>query len=81
MDKDRNAGLLIRMGLYKMRWDKSRLKILPLNPYPLSNILLLSSFIIHPTGDPKMAKKPMTKSQIVSHFSEKFEISKEALNA
>jgi DNA-binding protein HU-beta len=76
MDKGRNAGLLIRMGLYKMRWDKSRLKILPLLPIPLSNILPLSSFIIHPNREVKMAKKPMTKSQIVTHFAKKFELTK-----
>jgi DNA-binding protein HU-beta len=29
----------------------------------------------------KMAKKPMTKSQIVSHFAEKFEISKKTASA
>jgi DNA-binding protein HU-beta len=45
-------------------------------PNPLSNILPLSSFIIHPNRRQRMAKKPMTKSQIVSHFAEKFEMSK-----
>jgi DNA-binding protein HU-beta len=52
------------------------MQILPLNPYPLSNILPLSSFIFHHKGDLQMAKKPMTKSQIVSHFAGKFELSK-----
>jgi DNA-binding protein HU-beta len=50
-------------------------------PTPLSNILPLSSFIIHPKRRLKMAKKPMTKSQIVSHFAEKFEISKKMASA
>jgi DNA-binding protein HU-beta len=45
-------------------------------PNPLSNILPLSSFIIHPNRRQRMAKKPMTKSQIVSHFAKKFELSK-----
>jgi hypothetical protein len=43
---------------------------------PFSNILPLSSFISHPNRRPKMAKKPMTKSQIISHFAGKFELSK-----
>jgi DNA-binding protein HU-beta len=43
---------------------------------PLSDILPLSSFKFHPNRRPKMAKKPMTKSQTVSHFAKKFEISK-----
>jgi DNA-binding protein HU-beta len=61
-----------------MRWDKSRLKILPLLPIPLSDILPLSSFISHPNRRPQMAKKPMTKSQTVSHFAGKFELSKKS---
>jgi DNA-binding protein HU-beta len=61
-----------------MRWDKSRLKILPLLPIPLSDILSLSSFISHPNRRPQMAKKPMTKSQTVSHFAGKFELSKKS---
>jgi DNA-binding protein HU-beta len=42
----------------------------------LFNILPLSSFIIHPNRRLKIAKKPMTKSQIVSHFVGKFELTK-----
>jgi DNA-binding protein HU-beta len=42
----------------------------------LANILPLSSFKIHPHRRQRMAKKPMTKAQIVSHFAGKFEISK-----
>jgi DNA-binding protein HU-beta len=42
----------------------------------LSNILPLSSFTFHPNRRIKMAKKPMTKAQIVSHFAEKFELTK-----
>jgi DNA-binding protein HU-beta len=57
------------------------MQILPLNPYPLSIILPLSSFIFHPNRRPKMAKKPMTKSQIVSYFAGKFELSKKAASA
>jgi DNA-binding protein HU-beta len=48
-------------------------------PY-LSNILPLSSFISHPNRRPKMAKKPMTKSQIVSYFAEKFELTKKTVS-
>jgi DNA-binding protein HU-beta len=44
----------------------------------LSHILPLSRFIIHPNRRPKIAKKPMTKSQIISHFAGKFELSKKA---
>ena len=54
------------------------MQILPLNPYPLFDILQLSSFRFHHKGDPQMAKKPMTKSQIVSHFAGQFELSKKA---
>jgi DNA-binding protein HU-beta len=50
-------------------------------PILLSNILPLSSFIFHHKGDPQMAKKPMTKSQIVSHFASKFVLSKKAASA
>jgi DNA-binding protein HU-beta len=32
--------------------------------------------MIHPKGDPKMARKPMTKAQSVSYFAKKFELSK-----
>jgi len=46
-----------------------------------SNILPLSSFIIHPNRRLKVAKKPMTKSLIVSHFAGKFEVSKKAAAA
>jgi hypothetical protein len=59
-----------------MREDKSRCKVLPLLPNPLSNILPLPSFIFYPNRRPQMAKKPITKSQIVSHFAGKFELSK-----
>jgi DNA-binding protein HU-beta len=50
----------------------------------------LSSFPIYshysalysiPQGESKMAKKPMTKSQIVSHFAGKFVLSKKAASA
>ena len=41
-----------------------------------SNILPLSGFKSHPNRKPQIAKKLMTKSQIVSHFAEKFELSK-----
>jgi DNA-binding protein HU-beta len=54
------------------------MQILSLNPYHLSNILPLFRFKIHPNRRPKMAKKPMTKSQIVSHFAGKFELSKKS---
>jgi DNA-binding protein HU-beta len=56
-------------------------KYFHLLPNPLSNILPLSSLIIHPNRRLKMAKKPMTKAQIVSHFAEKFEISKKMASA
>jgi DNA-binding protein HU-beta len=46
-------------------------------PY-LFHILPLSSFIFHPNRRLKMAKKPMTKSQIVSYFAGKFELSKKS---
>jgi len=73
------------MGLYKKREDKSRckcfLKFFLLNLLSLSNILPLSSFISHPNRRPKMAKKPMTKSQIVSHFAGKFELTKKTASA
>jgi DNA-binding protein HU-beta len=42
----------------------------------LSNILPLSRFKFHPNRRPKMAKKPMTKAQIVSLFAKKFDLSK-----
>jgi DNA-binding protein HU-beta len=45
---------------------------------PLSHILPLSSFKFHPNRRPQVAKKPMTKSQIVSHFAGKFELSKKS---
>jgi DNA-binding protein HU-beta len=45
-------------------------------PTLLSNILPLPSFKSHPNRRPKMAKKPMTKSQIVSYFAGKFELTK-----
>jgi len=45
-------------------------------PNPLSNILALSRFIFHPKREVKMAKKPMTKAQIVTHFAKKFELTK-----
>jgi len=48
---------------------------------PFSNILPLSSFILHPNRTPKMAKKPITKSQIVSHFAGKFELTKKTASA
>jgi DNA-binding protein HU-beta len=54
---------------------------LPLLLNSFSHILPLSSFISHPNRRPKMAKKPMTKSQIVSHFAEKFETSKKMASA
>jgi DNA-binding protein HU-beta len=51
-------------------------------PNPPSNILLLFKlFILLLTGGKKMAKKPMTKAQIVTHFAEKFEISKKMASA
>jgi DNA-binding protein HU-beta len=43
-----------------------------------SNIIPLSKFYIPSRRRVKMAKKPMTKSQIVSHFAGKFELSKKA---
>jgi DNA-binding protein HU-beta len=42
----------------------------------LSNILPLSSFKFHPNRRIKMAKKPMTKAQIVSHFAKRFELTR-----
>jgi DNA-binding protein HU-beta len=33
-------------------------------------------YLIKPNWRPQMAKKPMTKSQIVSHFAGKFELTK-----
>jgi DNA-binding protein HU-beta len=46
---------------------------------PLSHILpLLKLFIPNQKEAKRMAKKPMTKSQIVSHFAGKFELSKKA---
>jgi DNA-binding protein HU-beta len=42
----------------------------------LSNILPLFRFKFHPNRRPKMAKKPMTKAQIVSLFAKKFDLSK-----
>jgi DNA-binding protein HU-beta len=47
-----------------------------LNPPSFSNILLLTQLYNPFQRKPKMAKKPVTKSQIVSHFAEKFELSK-----
>jgi DNA-binding protein HU-beta len=47
-----------------------------LNLPSLFTILPLSSFKFHPNRRPKMAKKPMTKSQIVSYFAGKFELTK-----
>jgi DNA-binding protein HU-beta len=44
--------------------------------HPFYYTLPLSSFIIHHHQEDTMAKKPMTKAQIVSHFAEKFEVSK-----
>jgi DNA-binding protein HU-beta len=41
-----------------------------------SNILPLSGFKSHPSRRTKMAKKPMTKSQLVSYFAGKFELTK-----
>jgi len=61
-----------RDGLYAIRGGKSR----QLLPIPLSDILPLSRFKIHPNRRQKMAKKPMTKSQIVSYFAGKFELTK-----
>jgi DNA-binding protein HU-beta len=52
-----------------------------LHPTALSNILPLSSFIFHNKGGPKMARKPMTKSQIVSYFASKFVLPKKAASA
>jgi len=64
--------------LLKRQFLKS-LECFTLLPNPPSNILLLFKlFILLLTGGKKMAKKPMTKAQIVSHFAEKFEISKKA---
>jgi DNA-binding protein HU-beta len=57
------------------------MQILPLLPISLSHILPLYRFIIHPNRRPKMAKRPITKSQIVSHFAGKFELSKKAASA
>jgi hypothetical protein len=57
------------------------LEFFHLNPTPGSNILPLSSSIFHPIRRIKMAKKPMTKSQIVSHFAGNFEISKKMASA
>ncbi|MCX5909126.1 MAG: HU family DNA-binding protein [Deltaproteobacteria bacterium] len=65
----------------KMKEDvnkDSKVLISHLLPYPASNILQLSSFRFHHKGDPQMARKPMTKSQIVSHFAGKFDLSKKA---
>jgi DNA-binding protein HU-beta len=45
-------------------------------PNPLSNILPPFQLFIPYYQEETMAKKPMTKSQIVSHFAKKFEISK-----
>jgi DNA-binding protein HU-beta len=62
--------------LLKRQFLKS-LEIFTLIPNPPSNILLLFKlFILLLTGGKKMAKKPMTKAQIVSHFAKKFELSK-----
>jgi len=49
-----------------------------LNPKPLSNILTPLQALLFPIpkGGEKMAKKPMTKAQIVSHFAGKFELTK-----
>jgi DNA-binding protein HU-beta len=67
--------------LLKRQFLKS-LEIFTLIPNPPSNILpLFKLFILLLTGGKKMAKKPMTKSQIVSHFAEKFEISKKMASA
>jgi hypothetical protein len=47
------------LGLYKKKEDKSRPKILPLFPHPLSNILPLSKFIIqNHQGGKKWLKNP-----------------------
>jgi nucleoid DNA-binding protein len=54
------------------------MQILPLNPPPTFNILPICSFKFHSKGEPKMAKKPMTKSQMVSHLAGKCELSKKA---
>jgi DNA-binding protein HU-beta len=64
--------------LLKRQFLKS-LEIFTLIPNPPSNILpLFKLFILLLTGGKKMAKKPMTKAQIVSHFAKKFELSKKA---
>ena len=76
MDKDENIGSSFRMGLYRMRLDKSRPQFSLLLPTLLSNILPLSSFKFNLNRRLQMAKKPMTKSQIVSYFAKKFELSK-----
>jgi DNA-binding protein HU-beta len=55
-----------------------RLKFSLLNLPFLSNILPLIQLQLPSKWRPKMAKKPMTKSQIVSHFAGKFELSKKA---
>jgi DNA-binding protein HU-beta len=69
-------------GLYEIRNDKSR------GLRPASDInFSLASYLLFPytltiefnlifQKELRMAKKPMTKAQIVSHFAEKFELSK-----
>jgi DNA-binding protein HU-beta len=85
MDKDLAGNPSILAGLYENGGGKSRWLLnnylFRLLPNPLSNILPLSSFLSHTTRRQKMAKKPMTKSQLVSHFSITFEISKKMASA
>lgn len=50
----------------------------PLASHPPFQYTPLIQLHISPKGGPKMAKKPMTKSQIVSYFAAKFELSKKA---
>jgi DNA-binding protein HU-beta len=52
-----------------------------LNLYSFTNILLPIQLFIPSNRKPKMAKKPMNKSLIVSHFAGKFELSKKAAAA
>jgi len=76
MDKDRDASRVFGSNYMNLRKEGQGLKSFILNLPSLSNILPLSSFKSHLNRRLKMAKKPMTKSQIVSHFAKKFELSK-----
>jgi len=56
----------------------SRVEFFHLNPIPFSNILPPIQPYIPSQQEVKMTKKPMNKSQIVSHFAGKFELSKKS---